>query len=76
MFSAHFLFDTSFQCVVYLACQFSTWIYCYLLCQNASNKYKALQLLIFDVFIILGHHNIHKGSRPHHGDKYNKYNGE
>ncbi|XP_021914932.1 segment polarity protein dishevelled homolog DVL-3 isoform X3 [Zootermopsis nevadensis] len=23
----------------------------------------------------LGHHNIHKGSRPHHGDKYSKYNG-
>ncbi|XP_023709119.1 segment polarity protein dishevelled homolog DVL-3 isoform X2 [Cryptotermes secundus] len=22
-----------------------------------------------------GHHNVHKGSRPHHGDKYNKYNG-
>ncbi|PSN53268.1 Segment polarity protein dishevelled DVL-3 [Blattella germanica] len=23
-----------------------------------------------------GHHNVHKGTRPHHGEKYNKYNGK
>jgi len=35
-----------------------------------------LQLIIFNVFIILGHHNVHKGPRTHHGDKYSKYNGK